>query len=187
MEVIFAAAAIVALPMLIYQALMFIRPALEAPQEVAMFRSIALVGMPMVAIFFVGGLAFAYFIMLPMGLKYLQTMGTDFASVAWNIREYFSFVLAVMLWIGAAFETPLIMALLARLGLVSPQALTRQWRYAILGIAVVAAAITPTVDPVNMALVMAPLLGLYVLGVIMARAVYRPRRTTPVAQAETGT
>ena len=186
MEVIFAAAAVVAMPILLYQVLMFIRPALENPQEVSVFRSVAFVAIPMVAIFFVAGMAFAYFIMLPMGLKYLQGMGSDFASVAWNIREYFSFVLAVMLWIGASFLTPLVMALLARLGVVSPKVLTRQWRYAIVGIAFVAAAITPTVDPVNMALVMAPLLGLYVLGILMARVAYKPRAMIQEPQSETG-
>jgi len=175
MEVIFSTAAVVALPMLLYQMLMFIRPALETPQEISVFRSIAIVGMPLVAIFFVLGMAFAYFIMLPFGLKYLQSFGSEVAKANWNIREYFSFVLAVLLWIGAAFETPLIMALLARLGLVSPHAMAKQWRYAIVGIAFVAAAITPTVDPVNMGLVMFPLLGLYFLGVLMARAVYHPR------------
>jgi sec-independent protein translocase protein TatC len=175
MEVIFAAAVVVAMPVLLYQGLMFIRPALENPQELSVFRAVAFIAIPLVAVFFLLGMAFAYFIMLPMGLKYLQSMGSSFASVAWNIREYFSFVLAVMLWIGAAFLTPLVMALLARLGMVSPGTLAKQWRYAIVGIAFAAAAITPTVDPVNMGLVMAPLLGLYVLGVVMARAVYRPR------------
>jgi sec-independent protein translocase protein TatC len=62
----------------------------------------------------------------------------------------------------------------------------KQWRYAVVGIAFVAAAITPTVDPVNMALVMAPLLGLYVLGVVMARIVYRPRVTSLEPQSEAG-
>jgi sec-independent protein translocase protein TatC len=175
MEVIFAAAVVVAMPVLLYQALMFVRPALENPRELSVFRAVAFIAIPLVAVFFLLGMAFAYFIMLPMGLKYLQSMGSSFASVAWNIREYFSFVLAVMLWIGAAFLTPLVMALLARLGMVSPGTLAKQWRYAIVGIAFAAAAITPTVDPVNMGLVMAPLLGLYVLGVVMARAVYRPR------------
>lgn len=184
MEVIFAAAAVVAVPVLLYQALMFIRPALENPTELSVFRAIAFIGIPLVAVFFVAGMAFAYYIMLPMGLAYLQNMGSAFASVAWNIREYYSFILAVMLWIGAAFLTPLVMALLARLGLVSPSSLARQWRYAIVGIAVAAAAITPTVDPVNMVLVMAPLLGLYVLGVVMARAVYRPRLAPPQPEAE---
>jgi sec-independent protein translocase protein TatC len=186
MEVIFAAAAVVALPVLLYQILMFVQPALENPIEVSIFRVVAFIAIPMVAIFFVAGMAFAYYIMLPMGLKYLQSMGSSYASVAWNIREYFSFVLAVMLWIGVSFLTPLVMALLARLGVVSPKTLARQWRYAIVGIAIIAAAITPTVDPVNMALVMAPLVGLYVLGVIMARVAYRPRGMTPEVQSETG-
>jgi sec-independent protein translocase protein TatC len=175
-EIIFSAAAVVALPVVLYQTLMFIRPALESSEELAIFRGVALIGMPLVAVFFIMGLIFAYFVMLPFGLKYLASFGTELAKANWNIREYFSFVLAVLLWIGAAFETPLIMAMLARLGMVSPQAMARQWRFAILGIALVAAAITPTVDPVNMLLVMAPLLGLYFLGVGMARAVYRPRR-----------
>ena len=65
--------------------------------------------------------------------------------------------------------------MVAWLGIVSPQVMLKQWRYAFVGIAFVAAAITPTVDPVNMALVMGPLLALYFLGVLMARAVYRPR------------
>jgi len=195
MEVIFAVAAVVALPVLLYQALMFVRPALENPEELSVFRAVAFIAIPLVAVFFLTGMSFAYFIMLPMGLKYLEGMSSAIATVAWDIREYFSFVLAVMLWIGAAFLTPLVMALLARLGLVSPGTLTKQWRYAIVGIAVAAAAITPTTDPVNMGLVMAPLLGLYVLGVILARAVYRPRLVSveppPEAEAapvpETGT
>lgn len=174
-EVILSAAAVVALPVLIFQALLFVRPALESPQELALFRGIALIGMPLVVLFFILGMAFAYVVMLPFGLRYLQTFGSELAKANWNIREYFSFVLAVMLWIGAAFETPLIMAMLARLGIVSPRAMARQWRYAIVGIAVLAALITPTVDPVNMALVMGPLTALYFLGVLMARAVYRPR------------
>ena len=92
-------------------------------------------------------------------LQFLPTRAAMIAAPNWNIRDYFSFVLAVMLWIGAAFETPLIMALLARLGFVSPKVMAKQWRYAIVGIAFVAADITPTVDPVNMALVMGPLLA----------------------------
>ena len=68
------------------------------------------------------------------------------------------------------------MALLARLGLASPQAMFKRWRIAIVVMAVVAAMITPTTDPVNMALVMGPLLALYFLGVGMAKVVYRPRQ-----------
>lgn len=175
MEVIFSAGIVLALPALLYQALMFIRPALESPREIAVFRTIALLGMPLVLAFFVAGLAFAYFVLLPVMLPFLLGTGGAIANPTWDIRPYYSFILTVMLWIGAAFETPLIMTLLSWLGLVSPKAMIRQWRYAIVGVAFLAAAITPTVDPFNMALVMAPLVGLYFLGVIMARAVYRPR------------
>jgi len=175
MEVIFSAAIVVTLPVLLYQVLMFVRPALENPQEIAVFRVIAVIGAPLVVIFFLAGVAFAYTVLLPVMLPFLLGTGAGIAKPSWDIRPYYSFVLAVLLWIGAAFETPLIMALLARLGLVSPKVMAKQWRYAIVGIAFVAAAITPTVDPVNMALVMGPLLGLYFIGVLMARAVYRPR------------
>ncbi len=177
-EVILSAAAIIALPMLLVQILLFIKPALETPIERRAFNFVVFAGFPMIVVFFLLGLAFAYFILLPFGLQYLQGFGSELAKPNWNIREYFSFILAVMLWIGAAFETPVIMAALSALGLVSPGVMAKQWRYAIVGIAFVAAMITPTVDPVNMALVMAPLAALYFLGVLMARAVYRPRSTS---------
>jgi sec-independent protein translocase protein TatC len=186
MEIIFSAAIVLALPMILYQVLMFVRPALETPAEMSAFRTVAIIGAPLVLLFFAGGLAFAYFVLLPVMLPFLLGTGGSIATPAWDIRPYYSFVLAVLLWIGAAFQTPLIMAMLARLGIVSPQTMAKQWRYAVAGVAFVAAAITPTVDPVNMALVMVPLLGLYFLGVVFARMVYRPRNpvTTPAASKE---
>ena len=175
MEVILSAGIVIALPALLYQVLMFIRPALENPREIRVFRALALLGMPLGLAFFVAGLAFAYFVLLPVMLPFLLGTGGTIAVPTWDIRPYYSFILTVMLWIGAAFETPLIMTLLSWLGLVSPRSMARQWRYAIVGVAFLAAAITPTVDPFNMALVMLPLIILYFLGVIMARAAYRPR------------
>ncbi len=178
-EVVLGTAAVITLPVMMYQVLRFIQPALETPQEKAAFRTVALLGIPLVLVFFLLGSSFAYFIMLPFALQYLASFGTGIAKASWNVRAYFSFTLSVLMWVGVAFETPLVMAMLARLGMVSPQAMTRQWRYAIVGIAVLAAVITPTIDPLNMALVMAPLLGLYFLGVGFARIVYRPRKEQP--------
>jgi len=185
MEIIFSAALVLALPVMLYQILMFIRPALENPQEIAVFKSVAIIGAPLVLLFFIGGIVFAYYVLLPVMLPFLLGTGGSIAQPSWDIRPYYSFVLAVLLWIGAAFETPLVMAMLARLGLVSPKAMMKQWRYAIAGVAFVAAAITPTVDPVNMALVMVPLLGLYFLGVLFARAVYRPRSSMAMSESST--
>ena len=175
MEIILSSAAVITVPILLIEIMLFIRPGLENPGEIAVYRTAIIVGMPLVIVFFVAGVIFAYFALLPIMLRFLANTGGDYASPNWNIREYFSFVLAVILWIGLAFETPLVMALLARLGIASPQAMLRQWRIAVIAIAVIAAVVTPTVDPVNMALVMGPLLILYFLGVIMAKAVYKPR------------
>jgi sec-independent protein translocase protein TatC len=174
-EIIFSVAAVITAPVLLIQIMLFVRPGLEKPAEISAYRGATVVGMPLVFVFFAAGVTFAYFILLPAMLRFLGSTGGDFASPNWNIREYSSFVLAVILWIGLAFETPLVMALLARLGIASPKAMLRQWRFAIVGIAVIAAIITPTVDPVNMSLVMGPLLALYFLGVVMAQVVYRPR------------
>jgi len=80
-----------------------------------------------------------------------------------------------MFWIGVSFQTPLILAFLARLGVITPEALKKNRKFAVVAIALIAAAITPTVDPMNMLLVMAPLFLLYELGVFLARLTYRPR------------
>ncbi len=178
-EVIFGTAAVLTLPIFLYQVLRFVEPALETPTEKAAYRLIALIGIPLVLIFFVLGALFAYFIMLPFALQYLASFGTDIARASWNVRAYFSFTLGVILWMGAAFETPLVMALLARLGIASPRGMAQKWRYAIVLIAALAAIITPTVDPLNMTLVMGPLLTLYFLGVLFARLTYRPRDRQP--------
>ncbi|RME65200.1 MAG: twin-arginine translocase subunit TatC, partial [Caldilineae bacterium] len=84
-------------------------------------------------------------------------------------------VTQIVFWIGVAFETPLVIAFLARIGLVSGPRLLSLWRQAIVIISVVAAMITPTVDPVNMSIVMLPLIVLYFMGVGLAYLLYRPR------------
>jgi sec-independent protein translocase protein TatC len=183
-EVIFSAAVVVALPVALIEVLLFIRPALEGENELSVFRVIVLLGLPLVTIFFLLGLGFAFYVMLPTMLPFLYGFGNQVAKPTWEIRGYFSFVLTVLMWVGVTFETPLVMALLSRLGLVSPNAMAKQWRYAFVGVAVMAAAITPTVDPVNMGIVMVPLLALYFMGVGMAKVVYRPRAQSGATAAE---
>ena len=93
----------------------------------------------------------------------------------WSIDRYVGFVTRLVFWIGVAFEMPIIIAALARLGIVTPDLLRRGWRIAVVAIAVLAALITPTVDPVNMLIVMLPLLALYVLSIVLASWMYRKR------------
>ncbi len=174
-EVVLSLAVIAAVPVITYQIAAFVRPALETKQEIGAFRAITWLGLPLSAFFFALGLAFAYFLMLPAMLGFLQGFGSQLAKPSWTFRAFYQFILTVLLWIGLAFETPLVMTVLSLVGIVSPKAMAKQWRYAIVGIAIAAAAITPTVDPVNMAMVMVPLLVLYFVGILMARAVYRPK------------
>jgi sec-independent protein translocase protein TatC len=78
-----------------------------------------------------------------------------------------------MFWIGLCFEMPLIFMLLAKLKFITAKKLASGWRYALVGIALVAAVVTPTVDPINMALVMAPLIGLYIISIALTALVER--------------
>ncbi len=174
-EVVIGAAIVVTLPVMVYEILMFVRPGLEGSQELKAFNLITWFGVPLVLIFFVSGILFAYFLVLPVMLQTLAGFGGSIAKAAWSIRFYYTFVINVLLWIGLAFETPLVMAVLARLGIIAPNEMARQWRYAIIGAAVIAAVITPTVDPINMMLVMGPLVVLYFIGIALSRIVYRPR------------
>jgi len=152
-----------AMPYLIYHVLMFILPGLEEREK----KFIAL-GVPAASLLFFVGVAFAWFLMLPTAIGFLKTWQTDIFIQQWQAKEYIPFVLSMTFWIGVCFEIPLIIFIMAKVGLVTPQLLMRQWRFAIVIIAIIAAMITPTIDPVNMALVMAPLFGLYGLSILLA-------------------
>jgi sec-independent protein translocase protein TatC len=123
----------------------------------------SLVVMPFAAILFMGGMAFAYYIILPNGLPIL----TNFLGIESQLRpaSYFSFVTSLMFWLGVAFEFPILIVILTTMKLVKPKMLKDQWRLAVIIIAVIAAVITPTVDPINMALVMVPTIGLYFISI----------------------
>jgi sec-independent protein translocase protein TatC len=173
--------AILAAPVILYQLLAFIVPGLT-PAE----RRVLLIVMPLALVLFASGVAFCALVVLPFTLRYLQTFLTDLFKAEYSVGYYMSFVANFVLWVGIAFELPLVIALLARLGVVTPTQLMRTWRYAIVVIAILAAVITPTPDPFTMSVVMIPLLVLYALGLIMARFTYRPRSKPSVPPAEAG-
>jgi Sec-independent protein secretion pathway component TatC len=115
---------------------------------------------------FLAGVFFTYKVMLPTAIPFL----ISFLGVTTTprISNYIQFVTTLMFWVGVSFETPLVIFLLAKLRLITAGALIRQWRIAIVVIAVLAAVITPTGDPINMALLMAPLLALYLISILLA-------------------
>ena len=159
----------VSLPYIYLELFLFIAPGLR-PKA----RRIGLLGFPLVLLFFLAGMAFAYFLMLPTALPFLL----NFMGIHTVPRpdSYIRFVTSLLFWTGVSFEFPLTIYLLAAFGLVQAETLRKRWREAIVGIAVLAAVITPTVDPVNMLLVMAPLIGLYFLGILLAKFAERNRR-----------
>ncbi len=157
---------ILGMPFIIYQILAFILPGLKAGERKWLTALV-----PMATILFAGGAAFTWFVMLPATIPFL----TGFLGITTQVRpeNYFDFITRLMFWIGLCFELPLIVMFLAKLKFVTAKQLTNGWRYAVVGIAVAAAAVTPTVDPVNMGLVMAPLIGLYAISILLAAIVGR--------------
>lgn len=169
-KVSFSMGAILAMPVIVYQLIAFVTPGLY-PHE----KRWVLLTLPGVMVLFALGAAFAYFMLLPTAVGFLQSFLGDLILQEWTIDRYVDFVTRIVFWIGVAFEMPLVVAILARLGIISGPRLLHFWRQAIVIMAVIAAAITPTVDPVNMGLVMAPLIVLYAGSVGLAYLLYRPR------------
>lgn len=157
---------VLAMPVIVYQIMAFILPGLKRNE-----RGWLLVMVPFATLLFAGGVAFTWFVMLPTAIPFL----TGFMGITTQVRpeNYFEFVTRIMFWIGVCFEMPLVVMFLAKLKFVTAKQLASGWRYATVLMAVVAASVTPTVDPVNMGLVMAPLMGLYVVSIILAAIVGR--------------
>ena len=152
---------ILSLPILLYELMAFINPGLTSTE-----RKWTYIFIPFATIMFIAGVAFTYFVMLPVAIPFL----VNFLGIKTTPRlsSYTEFVTSLMFWVGVSFEMPIVVFLLAKLKLVSAGMLARGWRYAILIIAVAAAVITPTADPVNMTILMIPLIGIYFLSILMA-------------------
>jgi sec-independent protein translocase protein TatC len=164
MKVALLCGIILAMPVIVYQLGRFLAPGLTKKEKRYLFLLV-----PGATLCFVTGVAFAYFIMLPAAIPFLQGFMADIIEQQWAIGEYLSFVTSLLFWIGVAFELPLFVYFLAKVGVIDAQMLSKNRKYAVVAIAVVAAVITPTVDPLNMALVMGPLIVLYEIGVLLAK------------------
>ncbi len=161
MRVALLSGIILAMPVILYQALSFVLPGLQSSE-----KRWLLLGVPVASLLFLAGVAFAWFVMLPAALPFL----VNFLGITTQVRplNYFDFTTRIMFWLGLSFEMPLVIMILAKFKLITARQLIAGWRYAVVAIAVIAAAVTPTVDPVNMGLVMAPLTVLYIISIILA-------------------
>jgi sec-independent protein translocase protein TatC len=168
---------VVAMPFVLFQVLRFVVPALYPNERAYVFW--AMVGG---TVFFAGGVAFAALVMLPTALPFLQGFMSDIVKPTYSIEAYVSFVTTLLFWVGIVFELPVLMFFLARLGVIQPAGLVKFRKFAFVLAAVVAAAITPTVDPLNMTLVMIPIIALYEVGILLSRLAARMRRRAEAAR-----
>ncbi len=167
-RVSFYAALFLAMPFLLYQLWAFVSPGLYRHE-----KRYVLPFLFMGSAFFVLGAAFGYYIAFPRAADWLLQLGSEFRPLL-RASEYFDLILVIMLGLGVVFQIPTITLFLARLGIVTPQMLLRPWRYALLGIFVLAAVISPTGDIPNLLVFALPMVLLYFLSIGIAWLVGRP-------------
>jgi sec-independent protein translocase protein TatC len=168
MRVTLLASFAITLPYIALELLLFVAPGLSRRARV-----IGLVAIPLVFVFFLAGMLFTYYYLLPPAVNFLL----NFMEIPTIVRpsSYAGFATGLMFWVGLSFEFPLISYVLAVMGLLPARWLGQNWRIAVVLLAVLAAAITPTVDPINMLLVWVPLIFLYFLSVATAALGQRQR------------
>ena len=158
----------VAMPFVVYHALRFVTPALTRAEKKWVFPIVFAASLA-----FIGGVAFGYFLILPFTLAFLLTFGDSFAQADWRIGNYINFVTRMLGIMGLVFETPLLVMALARFRVVSWRQLLGFWRYSVIVAFMIAAIVTPTIDPVTQTLVGGPIVILYFVGIGLAWFVRR--------------
>jgi len=161
---------VLAMPVLVYQGIMFVSPALTRREKRYVYLAL-----PWITLMFIAGFAFGYFVLVPPATNFLLNFMTDVARPEIKIDNYVSIVTRLLVALGLVFETPVIITFLARLGIVKPEWLARKRRWAIVVAFILAAVITPTFDPINQSLVAIPLIILYEMSIWLAKIAYRKR------------
>jgi sec-independent protein translocase protein TatC len=175
LKVSFFAAVIVAVPFILYQGWQFIAPALYK-QEKQIIVPFILFG----SIFFGLGAAFCYYVASPPAFKFLlNEYSSEYVKAFPTIREALSFFMALIFGFGLVFEFPLIIFILARVGIVTSKWLRQKRKYALLISAVVAAVLTPTTDAISMLLMFVPILVFYEIGILVAWLFGKKKDTAP--------
>ena len=159
---------LLSLPVLLYQAYAYVLPAFS-PYE----KRLVLPFLLMVPFLFIGGVVFAYFVVMPAALDFLLEFNADEFNIEVRASEYYGFFVLSLISVGVLFQIPVGTLAVCRLGIVTPEQLARNRRYAVLVIAV-AAMLLPGTDPVTMLLAMAPLYGLFELSLVLARSFGQP-------------
>jgi sec-independent protein translocase protein TatC len=178
------AALLLSMPLLLYQAYAFVLPAFS-PRE----REVALPLLLGVPFLFIAGVAFAYYLVLPKAIDFLQNFNDDSYDILLQARDYYGFSIMVLIAMGALFQIPVGILAATRLGVITPQQLRKGRRYAIVIIAIIAA-LLPGQDPVTMLILAAPLWVLYEGSILFAslldRRAARARAREEAEEAASG-
>lgn len=179
MKMSFFVGIFIAAPFLLYQVWAFVSPGLYA-HEKGYAVPFVLFG----TFFFVAGAAFGHYVLFPVALRFLGTFGGADVQFLPRITEYYDFYSWFLLALGLVFQVPVVIFVLARIGIVTAGFLMRQVKWAILLSFVVAAFVTPTPDVVNQTLLALPMIGLYLLGVVVAAVFGKKRRPASSAPGD---
>lgn len=178
MELALVVGIVVSLPMIFYQFWSFVAPGLLPNEKKYIPTAILLT-----SFCFLLGAGFAYFVMLPMVLPFLYSMGTDTITATININEYISFALRLVLVAGLLFELPILSFFLARVGLLEPSFLRKYRRYGIVVVFILAAIVTPP-DPMSQMMMAVPLVFLYEVSIWVAKIGHRKKKASDRAWEE---
>ncbi len=168
MRVCLVSGIILAVPYLTYELIMFVSPALTRKEK----RYVYLI-LPWIALMFAAGVVFCYYILIPRTIGFLLTFGSGIATPQIKIGNYISIVTRLLLVVGLVFEMPVLTTFLARLGILKPKWLSDKRRAAIILAFILAAIITPTIDPISQSIVAVPLVVLYEMSIWLAKLVYK--------------
>jgi sec-independent protein translocase protein TatC len=162
-KVAFMTGIAMSMPFLVYQLYRFLAPGLTKSEKYW-----ALLSLPVVALFFLMGVLFCYFVVLPSATSFLLGFGGGIIEATPTVSKFLDFVVKFLFALGLAFETPVVIFILSKLGVATPKRLRkfRRWFYVIAFI--VAAIITPTPDPINQTIVAVPIIILYEIGILFA-------------------
>ena len=183
MRVCLVSGIVVAMPYLVYNFIMFVSPALTRREKTYVYLIL-----PWIALMFAAGVIFGYYILLPRITIFLTTFGGDIVSIEPRIGNYVNVVTRLLLTVGLVFQMPVITTFLARIGIIKAKWLSDRRRTAIIVAFILAAMITPTIDPINQSLVAIPLIVLYEMSIWLAKLVQRkesgvvPPVSSPVSQ-----
>jgi len=171
MKVAFFAGIFVAAPYILYEIWAFISPGLYKHEKAYAVPFIA-----SGSIFFLGGALFGHYILFPLTFNFLANIGDPSIKYMAKINEYFSFYSWFLLALGIVFQLPIVIFVLSRIGIVTAGFLMRQFKYAVLAAFIISAVITPSGDMFTQTALALPMLGLYLLGVLVSWIFGRPRR-----------